>query len=92
MDWRSKQPLKHPVNLSGMRVGDFFYFCDECGYQHKTNFVISGRCPECKPSSANMIECTVTEHDREIWNSAVQAALNDLDDKPVDQFLIKPKA
>lgn len=92
--WREDQPLKHPMNLSGMTVGDFFYFCDDCGYQHKTNFVINGRCPECRPERANMLQCTVTESDREIWNSAIKAVAHAQgeSDQIFELLTIKPKA
>lgn len=93
--WRAIEPLKHPVNLSGMRVGDFFFFCDDCGYQHKTNYVISGRCPECRPTHAtNMLQCTVEESDREVWNSALHAvavAQGEMDSM-FELLAIKPKA
>lgn len=94
--WKANEneSLKHPVNLSGMTVGDFFYFCDECGYQHKANFVISGRCPECRPThTPNMLQCTVTEEDRSIWNSAIKAAANATGepDSMFELLLVKPK-
>lgn len=93
---RDRQPLKHPVNLSGLTVGDFFYFCDKCGYQHKTGFTISGReCPKCGHGSAlePMFHCRVTEEDRVIWNSAIHAAA-DATGEPYSAFefnLVKPK-
>lgn len=59
--YRDSQPLKHKPDLMGMVVGDFFYFCDECGYQHKKNYVISGRC-HCG-AKEKMFQCTVTKED-----------------------------
>ncbi len=57
-----KIDLNYTVNLEGMLVGDVFFFCNFCGYQHKTGFIISGReCPECRRGP--MIHCTVTPED-----------------------------
>jgi hypothetical protein len=88
---REREPLTHPVNLSGMKVGDFFFFCDECGYQHKTNYMIAGRC-HCG-TAALMLNCTVTREDRSIWNSAVKAVADGLGeaDARFEEFLIKAK-
>lgn len=59
---RDQEPLTHKPDLTGMVVGDFFYFCDFCGHQRPKGAVSSGReCPAC--GRGQMFVCRVTALD-----------------------------
>ena len=53
-------PSKYEYDLSGMKVGDWFLGCPECGFQLETNTAYSPICPIC---GRKMHVCTVTDKD-----------------------------
>lgn len=63
-DVLSRKPLRHAVNLTGMVPGDWFWFCDRCGYQHApVNVVIAAKCPCPNCNGVGLTQCTVREID-----------------------------